>query len=380
MGSTKRKAHNKSRLGCKNCKLRKIKCDEQKPSCSNCKRRQVTCDFTLAGSPAPSLSATGLNMADLELLHNYTTTTCLTLADNLATREFYRTTLVQIGFDCDYLMRTILAVSSLHLAHNRSQKRDYYEALAIMHQQMASQMAIPLLSTATPASAQRLFLFGVMTHYYALGWPRKAGDKLFLGASNFPDWIYFLSGTKGLLELAGIPESGPLRPLFTHSISRYLLRAAPEAQHSTAHAPLTELEAVIAARPAVAADPALRAIYATAIAELKISFGQAQALTSSAPDGGSRYAPYEIMDAFIWIYVVAEDLLPLLRASAPEAVAVFAYFCVLLQLLDGHWWMQGWGLQLMDQAFEILDEDGRLWIAWAVNEMGYVPPSALDRM
>lgn len=81
-------------------------------------------------------------------------------------REFYRTTIVQVGFDCDYLMRAILAVSSLHLAHSRPERREHYQALAIMHQQTASQTAMPLLANADQDSARRLFLFSVLTTYY----------------------------------------------------------------------------------------------------------------------------------------------------------------------------------------------------------------------
>ncbi|KAH7020722.1 uncharacterized protein B0I36DRAFT_387590 [Microdochium trichocladiopsis] len=383
MAGLKRKAHHKSRLGCKNCKLRKIKCDEAKPSCSNCRRRQVACDFTAGGTPQPSLSPSGLNMADLELLHNYTTTTYLTLADNLILREFYRTTIVQVGFDCDYVMRAILAVSSLHLAHNRRDRQDHYHTLAIMHQQAASQTAMPLLLNADPDSARKLFLFTIMTNYYALGWRHAPGDTLFLGSgtsggsgapSEFPDWIYFQRGTKGLIELAGVPEQGPLRPLFTFAGERYMLREVPEtAVPSAARARLEELGSVIASRSHVAADARLRHAYALAIEELKKSFLQAELLQR---DGSG----YEMMDAFIWVYLVADDLLPLLRVPTYEAVAVFAYFCVLLHTLEGHWWMQGWALRLVSQAYEILDEEGRLWTRWAMDEVGFIPPTALGRM
>lgn len=84
-------------------------------------------------------------------------------------REFYRTTIVQIGFDCDYLMRAILAVSSLHLAHHRREKQDHYQAQAIVHQQTASEAAMPLLSNADSGSARKLFLFTIMTNYYGKG-------------------------------------------------------------------------------------------------------------------------------------------------------------------------------------------------------------------
>ncbi|KAK3290353.1 uncharacterized protein B0H64DRAFT_479358 [Chaetomium fimeti] len=350
MANTKRKAHHKSRMGCKNCKARKIKCDEKKPSCSNCTRRQVDCDFCTVGTPQPGVSPTGLNIADLELLHNYTTTTYLTLSESPVIREFYRNTVVQVGFDCDYIMRGVLALSGLHLAHHRQPMRDHYLAAAIRHHQAASQTAIPLVLDATPKTAQTLFLFSALTTYYALGWPRKSEDTLLLQENaGFPDWVYLLRGTKGLIE-------------------RFVLREGPEAASSSAHAALAELEEAIAGRPLD--DEALRGVYLMAIAELRRSFGQAEACA----------AHYEMADAFIWVFLVAEDLLPLLRTSTQEAVAIFAFFCVLLKKLDGHWWMQGWGGHLIAHAYDLLDDEGRLWIHWAVEEIGWVPPSAAGRL
>ncbi|KAF2625099.1 hypothetical protein BU25DRAFT_450198 [Macroventuria anomochaeta] len=42
----KRRAHAKSRKGCGNCKLRRIKCDEAQPSCKKCKLYGVSCDYS----------------------------------------------------------------------------------------------------------------------------------------------------------------------------------------------------------------------------------------------------------------------------------------------------------------------------------------------
>ncbi|KAI1747638.1 C6 zinc finger domain-containing protein [Xylaria castorea] len=50
---TGRRSHTKSRLGCKECKRRKVKCDEQRPSCFNCTRHGMACSF----APAKSLPA-----------------------------------------------------------------------------------------------------------------------------------------------------------------------------------------------------------------------------------------------------------------------------------------------------------------------------------
>ncbi|EOA85065.1 hypothetical protein ACJQWK_06816 [Exserohilum turcicum] len=50
----KRRAHAKSRKGCNNCKLRRVKCDETRPGCTKCKTYGVSCDF---GESKDSLDA-----------------------------------------------------------------------------------------------------------------------------------------------------------------------------------------------------------------------------------------------------------------------------------------------------------------------------------
>lgn len=42
----KRKFHNKSKLGCDNCKRRRVKCDETKPGCKKCQNMGLTCVYS----------------------------------------------------------------------------------------------------------------------------------------------------------------------------------------------------------------------------------------------------------------------------------------------------------------------------------------------
>lgn len=49
-----KRPHRKSRMGCRNCKTRKVKCDEKKPSCRNCTLRKESCNY-----PAQSPSSSG---------------------------------------------------------------------------------------------------------------------------------------------------------------------------------------------------------------------------------------------------------------------------------------------------------------------------------
>ncbi|PTB38024.1 uncharacterized protein TrAFT101_011869 [Trichoderma asperellum] len=45
----KRKTHRKSRLGCGNCKIRSVKCDESKPTCRRCQASGFTCSYSGTG-------------------------------------------------------------------------------------------------------------------------------------------------------------------------------------------------------------------------------------------------------------------------------------------------------------------------------------------
>ena len=86
----------------------------------------------------------------------------------------------------------------------------------------------------------------------------------------------------------------------------------------------------------------------------------------------------EILDAFVWIWEVADDFLPLLELSTQGAVVIFAYFCVVLKRLDNQWWLQGWADHLMSQAYATLDDEHRLWIGWPIEQIGLVVPAALS--
>lgn len=80
-------------------------------------------------------------MADLELLHQFTTYTYTTLTDDMSLRDFYRINIVQIGLKHEYIMRTVLSIAALHVAHHRKQSYDYYLSLSTAHHDAATRTA-----------------------------------------------------------------------------------------------------------------------------------------------------------------------------------------------------------------------------------------------
>ncbi|KAL7788340.1 hypothetical protein V8C37DRAFT_235379 [Trichoderma ceciliae] len=76
----KRKTHRKSRLGCGNCKIRSVKCDESKPTCRRCQASGFTCNYSRT---VPTLHLSHSSVLRLNLSHNQTQAVDVFSTDNI---------------------------------------------------------------------------------------------------------------------------------------------------------------------------------------------------------------------------------------------------------------------------------------------------------
>ncbi|KIV81990.1 hypothetical protein PV11_04134 [Exophiala sideris] len=156
--SRQRKTHRKSRLGCRNCKIRRIKCDETAPSCEKCLDFGVTCNYNssvpdlqprsgstegismdstlekhspatgsyvldmvniyLSEDQSPTTATYGglrLDQSGMERLERFNKRTVLTMGTKV-TPKSYRTGIVQLACIHPFLMHL---VQSLTVAHDR---------------------------------------------------------------------------------------------------------------------------------------------------------------------------------------------------------------------------------------------------------------------
>lgn len=108
-------------------------------------------------------------MVDLELIHNFTTFTHATLSSDHGVRQMLKTTAIRMAFECEFLMRTILALSAVHLAHFRRDRRDFYVGFGMDHHQVACRLAVAVmdkLDNLTQADCENLHLFAVLTLFF----------------------------------------------------------------------------------------------------------------------------------------------------------------------------------------------------------------------
>ncbi|KAI1347178.1 hypothetical protein F5Y01DRAFT_250521 [Xylaria sp. FL0043] len=209
-----RRSHRKSRLGCRECKRRHIKCDEKRPTCAHCTITQRRCEYvtpsvaateTAVNSPgttnrsdeahSPSLvpvattderpgthskivlephnahwtnepvtpssssvPSAGVNMNHMEFLLHYQLSIAVPELDDQV--DVIATRLVnKLGLEFPWLLHAMLAISARHLAVVRPEKSSFYlsEAFQLQAQAITIFNSQQLLINEANCSAALLF-------------------------------------------------------------------------------------------------------------------------------------------------------------------------------------------------------------------------------
>lgn len=259
-------------------------------------------------------------------------------------------------------MRGLLAVSALHLANYAPQeKRGRYSAQAAMQQDRALAGVRSAMSNVTKENCDALFVFSTTVIVFTFAQPRVPGTLIFIGSEDedTAERLLLIRGVHSILMSAWDWISvGPISALLKSG--RY--RSPPEFLGPPESDHLLELSQLIKESTI---DEAELEAYEGAIENLRKSFA-----AICAPD--SRIC--HLAPAFSWPIKISDEYIGLLRRRTPEALAIFAHYCVLLKKLDGFWWVQGWGTILLSTIYGLLGNTHRLWIRWPIQECGWIPP------
>ncbi|KAF2189661.1 hypothetical protein K469DRAFT_700907 [Zopfia rhizophila CBS 207.26] len=215
-----RKTHNKTRLGCGQCKKRRIKCDEKHPVCNNCSKRGLECSFLLlipssrlsSSSPPTEVTVTQKRQYDVHVFHpessnpvpvyvppypklpmlqirlddvwkdcrdlvdpqfhnilnHYDTHTCLTLASDDPAKATWQSVVPEMAFTHRFLVHGVIAIASLHLARLHKGKAEQDAMLNIAYDQMNQTLYYyrKALQNVNPNNASALFACSTLTAVY----------------------------------------------------------------------------------------------------------------------------------------------------------------------------------------------------------------------
>lgn len=301
---------------------------------------------------------------DLELLHHYTTSACLTFSADPMVRNFWRVNVPQIGFTTPYVLKGLLSLSALHLAKFRPERKDFYLAAALSQHTAAVSLASHLILRITAETCVELFLFSTMVNYFAFGKPREPDTFLLTRHGALPEWLTLFRGVRAVMETEiDVIRRSPVAALFEtgFAVHEYWI------SHTFENETLRALEANI--RDTLKDEPKKLDTMMLAMDDLKRSY----AIFYGGPESKPQTDDDKVRGIFIWLFKTSDEFIALVGQGHSEALCILAYFCVLMRRLDFLWWMEGWGLHLIECIYSRLNDSYRCWIRWPIEETGWVP-------
>lgn len=324
---------------------------EIRSSDSHAVERSLSLSTPYTGGSA--VRPTDLHMGDLELLHHFTTETCFTLSDQPQSHRLWQIAVPQEAFRHDFLMRGLLAVAALHLAHLRPEKQEGYRQVAVQHQHLALSSFRLVMSKMDQSNCHAFFALSSLIVVFAFASPRASESLAFTENSQEPpEWLPLIRGVHSIL-MSVWPwiKNGSLGGLLQDGIEQPNQRELSEAAGN-------QFNQLLRLCQNAAGDQEVIDAYRIAVEELRNCYVK---LYTKVP------TECEVSIAFLWPVVIPQKFIHMLNARSPEALIVLAHYCVLLHHLEGYWWKRGWTAHLMANIYRELDEPWHSWIQWPMS-------------
>ncbi|KAK4225287.1 sterol uptake control protein 2 [Podospora fimiseda] len=402
-----RLGYTKSRTGCQRCKHRRVKCDENKP-CRACVRHGVECSLVTGHSPAsPTLSVSTPQTApsprtaagphrdepssssdpfpyfakfvsgrpdseiadwvsDMELLHQWSTSTFKTLVDPEATSAILRLWQVevpQLSFKHTFLLHLILAISAYHLAYLRPENCQQYSLRASQHQNVAIRTMRDELSNVTPENCHALLAASAFLFTSVLAASQLEG----IGSSPAPsptiddliDVFVLIKGIRGLLDTSqSILITGPLKHLFA-------VYNVPDGGNLMLDRVINQLD-----------------MFLSCLREINTNSADSDKKTVDTIETATRCLMQMIRDAInhstdpeyrvvtAFPIMMPDEYVPLLRQKNPLALVLLSYYCVVFHACElKYWFIKGWSEGVMMDISRIAKPP---WIEHSAWSMGWI--------
>ncbi|KAJ2900954.1 hypothetical protein MKZ38_002189 [Zalerion maritima] len=364
-------------------------------------------------------------VADLELMHHWTTTTYLTLPRANELSHVWKTELVKLALTHELVLHQVLAISAFHLGHLRPEEARKWNMIATQHQREAAMGLWRELANITEDNSHALFAASsllVIGGYAALSTPHHAGDthkntprhpppppppprprseskqketetevegggKGAKGGENststsskptskgpsIDDLIDIVVLTRGMNVIIKSSEfkyeNGRLADLFklsTYTLPMVFLEVVCEQ--------LDQLRAKIFTN-AAKVPPSNAALAGDEISRL-----------DSAIHKSIKTAPIpELRVTMAWPCSIEEGFITLLRKKEHVALVVFVFYCAIIHQAEAKaWYTRGWSQSVAREILGIVDPWWWDVIIWPLGTMGIevegaVPAPAVSR-
>ncbi|KAL1961119.1 hypothetical protein VTO42DRAFT_3064 [Malbranchea cinnamomea] len=423
-----RRSHRKSRLGCLQCKRRRIKCDETPPPCSNCKKHNIECQYAIlppAKQPAASRSVADTTVhertqrPDSSSNRNHTpivSTTAPSLnaaypspgpvntsvvpspmsVDQLAIFDSAKGPITQLDLDLNMYDLELMhhyATQTYQTMANTADHKELWrtevpkEAIAhpfLMHGLLAlAALHLADLSQNGDEARRRKYTELATAHQnVALAKFRPQLNNI---TSSNCHAVFAFSSLIAALAFAFSRSTANLRkgePVTEVIEDIFLFRGVEGvlASHWETIQAGKLGSLIFRARDPSYFQPLSRDVI-DALDRLHECNGKNVTHISEEEKDAYNHAirelrisfqrsPASLESVFRWPIILPESYLALLKNRKPMALVILAHYCVILEGLDAYWWAAGWSGHLFEAIYRSLDESWRPLLQWPMQMIG----------
>lgn len=403
-----KRAHKKSRGGCKTCKTRKIKvrflshlkvklanlfkCDEVQPTCTFCEKRSLTCEYISRASrfgttsqPGPkspmegsnvnsppssdeveelpyrpmeivappslaiTTSAGTLNARDLRLIHHWSVFTSPNIAFGEPVHQTMQVAVPKLAFENDFLLNAIMGIASFHLQYlNPSSSDTESQKQTELYHLKALHLfrtTIPqICPPATPFSSQYEAAL-IMSIFLVVLCSQKSPIPSHTDLTVL-NWLILYRGLAAVVGFVSWPtvELMSISPIFRRHFSDLI------APPSVPKILIQLLHKLTADDP----DFAHLEQYCKVLDVLGILYA------SLAQDGLTNYLFVRIVS---WPSYISQEFTDLAKVKSPRALIILGYYLCFIKLARRLWWIDGLGDRDLDALFTILGPEWGEYLA-----------------
>ncbi|EUC43589.1 hypothetical protein COCMIDRAFT_100395 [Bipolaris oryzae ATCC 44560] len=400
-----RRAHRKSRGGCRECKRRRIKCSEGKPSCAHCTRHHVSCVYDIPGTPIQPASSKNspaqsenlasrssspvrhtskppyidlsrpqhlFDLKDMELLHHWNLVTSASMVDSLSAAEVWRIHFPRIAFQHPYVMHSLLSIAALHVAYLNPSRRQSSIIHAGCHHAKALEGFHEAINHIGADNGDAVFTTATLLFFHAfitLSQLRYDFDQQIEGCSRVSrilgaEWIPLLRGVGAvLLPALEHVRRGPLSPMM--GLGNW--EAVNPDDHPTAD------DEKLRGIGQLWKDDKNAEVYETSLHLLRKFWAWMVQLQNSGSNASGECGYHGIGSGpFMWLFITPEMFFDLQRQRQPAALVLFAHFGAFLQKLNGYWWAEGCGKTIVSAVDDCLGSYWEPWTRWPKEVVGLI--------
>ena len=273
------------------------------------------------------------------------------------------TGVAKIGFKHPHILHSTFALTALHLARCRPDRKEEYVKIANHHYERALALVTPEIAKIHPDNCDAVL--GTVHAMCFISWARgpQPGEYLAFAREGQSDWLLMFRGVRATLESIG-------KQHYSHARTAAAQKKAP--------APKKERTLPVLEVPGEYDEQLDRLHeYVEFISKDTPAFeGDMMAVQGLRAVFENRYQgkDSEFHVAFGWLYCVPDDFLDRLQQRTSTALIVYAHFIVLLHDMERFWYMKGWTHHVMSGIFEALDDEHMLWITWPMAQVGWIAP------